>query len=68
VRADLVTAQRLDCTDTGAGGGCSEFSYTAYLDQYLVEIVMSRPRELKVGQLSPVVDLALDQIDRRIGP
>lgn len=67
VRADLVSAERLDCTAPGAEGGCGEFVYTAYLDQYLVEIVMTRPKLLKVGQLSPIVDQALDQIDRRIG-
>lgn len=67
VRSDLVTAERLDCTATNAEGECGEFAYTAYLDQYLIEVVMSRPRSLKVGQISPIVDQALEQLERRVG-
>jgi hypothetical protein len=64
IRSDVVDAERIDCTKPNEGGGCGELVYTAYHDQYLVEIVMSRPAQLKVGQLSPVVDQVLDQLER----
>lgn len=68
VRSEIVDAERVDCTAAGDESGCREFAYTAYHDQYLVEIVLSRSSPLKVGQLSPIVDQVLDQVDRRLGP
>lgn len=67
VRSEVVSAERIDCTGLNQSGGCGEFVYTAYLDQYLVEIVMKRSQQLKVGQLSPIIDQALDQIGERLG-
>lgn len=66
IRPEVVDVERIDCTAIADDGGCGELVYTAYHDQYLVEIVMSRPAQLKVGQMSPIVDLMLDQVDRRL--
>ena len=67
IRTDVVDAERIDCTARNDAGGCGELVYTASHDQYLVEIVMSRPAQLKVGQLSPIVDQTLEHLDRRLG-
>ncbi len=66
VRSEVVDAERIDCTAIADDGGCAELVYTSYHDQYLIEIVMSRPAQLKVGQLSPIVDQTLEQVDRRL--
>lgn len=68
VRADVVTTERLDCTRESEPNVCAEFTYTAYVDQYLIEVVMTKPRQLKVGQLSPIVDGVLDQVGERLAP
>ena len=60
VRSEVVDAERLDCT-AFSEGVCGEFVYTALIDQYLIEVAMVRQANLKVGQLAPLVDQALDQ-------
>lgn len=68
VRADLLTAERLDCTGVNENGACTELVYTAYVDQYLVEVAMRSVKQVKVGQLAPLVDQGLEQLQRRLSP
>lgn len=66
IRSEVVSEERIDCVGSNRNGDCRRFTYTALVEQYIIEVAIERPRNLKVADLAPLVDQLLDQVHRRL--